>query len=297
MPVIDIHEHVILKPGFLHPTRGDTVTTAAELVAIMDRKGIDQMIALPCTSPETFHFVQSNEEVFQACDQYPGRFVKFCHVDPRLDMNALKYDFEPILSHYKSLGAKGMGELTANLWWDDPRVQNLLAGCEKVGFPVTFHIASQQFNTYGLVCEPGLGGLERALQRFPGLALLGHSPGFWSEVSGDCGPSRAGYPKAKVAPGGRVPQLMRTYPNVYGDMSAGSGYNALARDPEWAYEFIDEFQDRLLMGLDICWPSNDKCPLLDFLRAALEEKKISRTAFDKIMGGNAVELLKLDPQS
>ncbi len=293
MPVIDIHEHCILKPGFMRPGKDFTVVTAGELVEIMDREGIDQMVVLPCTSPETFHFVQSNEEVFQAVDQYPGRFIKFCHVDPRLDMNYIQYDFEPILSYYKSIGAVGMGELTANLWWDDPRVQNLLRGCEAVGFPVIFHIATQEFNTYGLITERGLGGLERALQRFPELRLLGHSPGFWSEVSGDCGADRGGYPKSKVMPGGRVPQLMREYPNLFGDLSAGSGWNALARDPEWGYEFIDEFQDRLLLGLDICWPGNNACQLLEFLRSAIEEKKISQEAFDKIMGGNAVKLLEL----
>ncbi len=294
MPVIDIHEHCILKPGPPRPGHDGTVITAGQLVEIMDQQGIDQMVTLPCTSPETFHFVQSNEEVFQACDLYPGRFIRFCHVDPRLEMNSLRYDFEPILSYYRGQGAKGLGELTANLWWDDPRVQNLLAGCEKVGFPVIFHIATQEFNTYGLITEPGLGGLERALQRFPNLKLLGHSPGFWSEVSGDCGADRGGYPKGPVTPGGRVPELMRKYPNLYGDLSAGSGSNALTRDPVWAYEFLDELQDRLLMGLDICWPWNLSFPLLDFLRQAREEKKISEDAYEKIMGGNAVKLLGLE---
>ncbi|NOZ22072.1 MAG: amidohydrolase family protein, partial [Planctomycetes bacterium] len=88
----------------------------------------------------------------------------------------------------------------------------------------------------------------------------------------------------------------RKYPNLYGDLSAGSGSNALARDPEHGYEFVDEFQDRLLMGIDICWPRGCKGPfrILEFLREALDEKKISQEAFDKIMGGNAVRLLGLD---
>ena len=294
MPVIDIHEHLILRPAFVRPSRGETVVTAEELVEVMDREGIDQMVALPATSPETFPFVQSNEEVFQACDEHPGRFIKFCNVDPRLENNRLQFSFVDILSYYKSVGAKGLGELTANLWWDDPRVQNLLRGCEEVGFPIIFHITGQEFNTYGLVTEPGLGGLERALQRFPKLQLIGHSPGFWSEVAPHPGSQRNGYPKGEVKLGGRVPELLRTYPSLWGDLSAGSGWNALARDPEWGYEFIDEFQDRLLMGLDICWPSGRKrCRLLGLLREAVEDKKITRRAYNKIMGGNAVKLLKL----
>ena len=294
MPVIDIHEHLILRRGFPYPQRNETPITADELVAIMDRFGIDKMVALPLTSPETFHIVQSNEEVFEACSQFPGRFIKFCNVDPRLDMNALEYDFEPVLEYYKSQGVQGLGELTANLRWDDPRVKNLLRGCEKVGLPVTFHMAGREFNTYGLVGEPGLFELERTLQTFPKLQLLGHSPGFWSEVAPRPGDDLHGYPKGKVLPGGRLPQLLRKYDNLWGDMSAGSGFNAVNRDPEWAYGFIEEFQDRLLFGLDICWPSNDSCPLVGLMNEAVEQGHIPRQAYDKVMGGNAVGLLGLD---
>jgi len=295
MPVIDIHEHVILKPGFIDPKLGQTLTTADELVAIMDRFGIDKMAALPLTSPETFAFVQSNEEVFEACDRYPGRFIKFCHVDPRISSNSPTFDFAPVLEYYKSRGAKGLGEFTANLSWDDPRVQNLLKACETVRLPVTFHIATKEFDTYGLITEPGLGGLERALQRFPELRLLGHSQAFWSEVSGRVSEDeRGGYPKGEVEPGGRVPELMRKYENLWGDLSAGSGFNAVSRDPQWGYDFMDEFQDRLLMGLDICYPSNDKCPLIGYMKEALAAGKISQQVYDKIMGENAARLLGLD---
>jgi len=295
MKVIDIHEHAILKRAFVDPKRGETATMAAELVEIMDRVGIDKMAVLPLTSPETFAFVQSVEEVFTACDQHPGRFIKFCNVDPRLEYNSLDYDFTPVLEYYKEQGAKGLGELTANLLWDDPRVCNLLRDCEKVGFPVTFHVARHEFNTYGLITEPGLGGLERALRRYPRLQLIGHSPAFWSEV-GTPIPMiwRQGYPQGKVMPGGRIPELMRRYDNLWGDLSGNSGYTALSRDPGWAYEFMDEFQDRLLMGLDICLPSRNECKLIGFLHSALSRQKISGSIYDKIMGKNAVRLLGLE---
>lgn len=292
--VIDIHEHVIPRKGFLHPRMKETICTPAELVAVMDAQGIDCMVALPLSSPETYHFVQSVEEVFEACDQYPDRFIKFCNVDPRLEMNGLSYDFVPILEYYKSLGARGHGEVVANLWWDDARYQNLLRACEKVGLPFLFHLAVHEFNTYGIITEPGLGGLERALGRFPALPIIGHSPPFWAEVGGN--PSMAernGYPKGPVAPGGRLPELLRKHSNLWADLSAGSGHNAVSRDPEWGYAFLEEFQDRVLMGLDICIPSNDKCLLIGFLRDGLAAGKLSRTAFDKIMGGNAIRLLAL----
>jgi len=295
MAVVDLHEHVRTKSRFPGRNERALITTAEELVSIMDENGIDKMAVLPLTSPETFPFVQSVEEVYEALDRYPGRFVKFCNVDPRLEYNRLDYDFTPVLEYYKSLGAVALGEFTANLWWDDPRVQNLLRGCEKVGFPVTFHIATREFNTYGLITEPGLGGLERALQRFPDLIFLGHSQGFWSEVGPNPGAERGGYPKGKVEEGGAVPRLMRAYPNLWGDLSAGSGYNAISRDPEWGYAFLEEFQDRLVFGLDLCLPDNVKgLRQIPFLKEAAENGKISRATFDKIMGGNAIRLLNLE---
>ena len=294
MAVIDIHEHVIPRRGFLLPN-GYTLTTATELVAIMDRLGIDKMVALPLSSPETYHIIQSNEEVFEACDQYPGRFIKFCNVDPRISDNSPTHDFVRILEYYKELGCKGVGEVTANLWWDDARVHQLLAGCEAVGLPFLFHVAVQEYNTYGLISEAGLGGLERALRKFEGVTFLAHSTAFWSEVGPiPAGVARESYVKGKVLPGGRVPELFRTYQNLWGDLSAGSGYNAVSRDPEWGYEFIEEFQDRLLMGLDICQSWNDEAALVGFLRTAEAEGKISKAAFAKVMGANAERLLALD---
>ena len=293
MQVIDIHTHIIPRRGFLRPN-GTTAATPSELVEVMDRCGIHKMVALPLTSPETLHFLQTNEEVFEACDQFPDRFVKFCNVDPRHENNSPEHDFVRILDYYKGLGAKGLGELTSNLLWDDPRVQQLFKGCEAVGFPVIFHVAVREFNTYGLIePEPGLPGLERALRRFPDLQFVGHSQAFWSEVGPVSEEERGRYPAGKVLPGGAVPRLLREYPNVWGDLSAGSGHNAVSRDPEWGCQFMEEFQDRLMFGLDICGPGQ-ATPLVDYMRDAVDTGKISRVAYDKIMGGNAVGLLGLD---
>jgi len=292
-PVIDIHEHAVPRRGFVNPGRPYPCTTAAELVDIMDKDGIDQMVVLPITSPEPF-FHQSVEEAFEACDQYPQRFIKFCNVDPRVEAHNLNYDFTPILDYYKSLGAKGLGEVTAPLPWSATRVQRLLGACEKAGLPFLFHLGVRAENSYGLVSSAGLPELEDALKAYPNLQFLAHSQTWWAEV----GPNptleeRAGYPKGPVRPGGRVAQLMRNHPNLWGDLSAGSGANAVSRDPDWGCAFIEEFQDRLLMGLDICTVSNKDRTLLTFLRNAVANRKISDHAYKKVMGQNAAHLLHL----
>jgi len=90
---------------------------------------------------------------------------------------------------------------------------------------------------------------------------------------------------------------MRKYPNLYGDMSAGSGANAFMRDPEHAYKFIEEFQDRLLFGTDICDPRQIDDPMLklaEFLDEAMEQDKISYEAYYKVSRGNALKLLGVE---
>lgn len=65
-----------------------------------------------------------------------------------------------------------------------------------------------------------------------------------------------GYPGGPVIPGRRVVELMRRYPNLLGDLSAGSGLNALRRDREFGISFLNEFQDKLYFGHDFCRMSN-----------------------------------------
>jgi hypothetical protein len=157
------------------------------------------------------------------------------------------------------------------------------------------HIGPQEGDCYGLIDGPGLPKLEQALARFSRLKFFGHSQPFWAEIAPDYGEAgRNGYPKGPVRPGGRLPQLFARYPNLYGDLSAGSGYNAVSRDPEFGYRFMEEHQDRLLFGTDICAPSNDT-PLARHLAAALSEGKLSAQAHEKITWRNAALLLKLGP--
>ena len=79
---------------------------------------------------------------------------------------------------------------------------------------------------------------------------------------------------------------------MYGDLSAHSGYNALARNPEYAVKFLDEFQDRLLFGTDIC-SANADLPLSGFLLNLVQQGKISQEVFNKVAKDNAVHLLNL----
>jgi hypothetical protein len=109
------------------------------------------------------------------------------------------------------------------------------------------------------------------------------------------GADRNGNLKGPVRPGGAVPRLMAKYSNLWADISAGSGYNALSRDPSFTPGFLDQFQDKLMFGTDCCTRSSTRkdCPIVDFFPQLLAEKKIGREAWDKIAFKNACRLMRL----
>lgn len=296
--IIDCHAHVFAFPKIKpYPNARSTFLSMEEQIEIMDAKGVDKAVILPLNNAESPVEHQSVYEIMSICEKYPGRFIPFCNIDPRHTdwggkTNAQgKFDF--LLGQYKDIGFKGLGEFVPNLFWDDPKMLNLLGSCERVEFPITFHTVTPGFFTYGVYDDLGLPGLEKVLKMFPKLKFFGHSAAFWSEISGDLTRGeKDGYPKSLVAEGGAIPRLMREYPNLYGDLSAGSGLNALQRDPEHAWKFIGEFQDRLLLGLDYCSTTNDM-QHIEWLTKAKEDKNISPEVYEKIMWKNINRVLNL----
>ena len=291
--LIDCHLHTVRELRLPRNTEGDNFATPDELIAMMDRTGVDKGILLPMVSPEFATQLVPTEDVLDICRAHPDRFIPFCNVDPRAEANASTTDHSRQLLHYRQQGCKGVGEVTANLSFTDPVVLNFLAHCQACEMPVVFHVSPRIGNGYGLVDDLHLPALERCLTLFKGLVLIGHSQPFWAEVDGEAAdPTRNGYPEGPVAPGGAVPRLLATYPNLYGDISAGSGYNALTRDPEWGVGFLNEFHDRLLFGTDICSPKNNHrhAELLHTLR---DEGKLSDEAFEDITWRNVNRVLGL----
>lgn len=291
---IDIHVHAVLEKG-VPRSAGDTFAIPEELFVFYHLLGVEKGVILPSASPEGAFDSHDGKEAYRIVQKYPERFYWFCNLDPRMGNNSPDTDFSHFINYYKDRGAKGVGEITANLYFDDPMVLNLFKHCEACDMPVIFHIGFKG-NDYGLIDELGLPRLENALRMFPKLKFLGHSQKFWSEISGDVTEANRGENKpGKVTPGGRVAELMRNYPNLCGDLSAGSGYNAVTRDPEFGYGFLEEFQDRLYYGTDICSPLNitwDMIRLSAFLDGAMETGKISYGAYQKISRTNALRLLE-----
>ena len=59
-------------------------------------------------------------------------------------------------------------------------------------------------------------------------------------------------------------------------------------------KFLNEFQDRLCFGLDVCLePTEDNARLVYFLRKLRDEGKISETVFQKVARENVLKILGL----
>lgn len=291
MKKIDVHVHTSMWGEEL-PSFDTPLATPEQTIERYKELNIEKGFIMPLLSPESRNFVQSNEEIAYIADKYKDSFYYFCNIDPRMGNNSSDSDLSKLLEHYKEKGAKGVGEVTANMYIDEPFMENLFYHCSQCELPVTIHIAPQKGGGYGIVDDLGLPRLEKILKKYPNLKILGHSQCFWSEIGTDVtAETRNGYPKGRVEEGA-VARLLRQCPNLYCDLSAGSGYNALSRDEDYAYKFIEEFAGRLLFGTDLYMP-NQQSPLSEWLDKAYENGCISEENYKKICRENAIKLFSL----
>ena len=69
-------------------------------------------------------------------------------------------------------------------------------------------------------------------------------------MSGDDLFDKEMYPTTPVVPGGKNPEMLEQYPNMYADLSAHSGLNALNRNKDFGRQYIIDNADKLLWARD-----------------------------------------------
>ena len=276
----DIHTHIGRTWNFT------AEVTADGLLRWMDQHDVAQAAVLPLISPEASTFPAPSDYVLEQTKPHRDRLIPFCVFDPRTTYTGKHKGLVDILQRWVDMGAKGLGEHKPGVRVDDERNLALYAACSDVKIPVLFHLDNERN-----MDVPGLPGLERVLKAFPQVNFIGHGPGWWASISADVkAADMNGYPEGRVAPGGAIDRLMDAYPNIFGDLSAGSGAGAIQRDLDFGRKFIVRRKDRLLFGSDYLSPGQvvDQFTLLRLLKLPADvEAKVFRENARRLLGVKA----------
>ena len=186
-------------------------------------------------------------------------------------------------------GAIGIGELKDKIACDSPQMHEIASLARDHDVPMLFHFEDRAWND-------GFARFHRMLEKFPTVKFIGHAQTFWANIDQRHKPEEdAGYPKGPVTAGGLTDRWLADYPNFYGDLAAGSGNNALMRDPAFAAAFVQRHQDKLMYGSDCsCLTGIGPSCGSQTKNAALKVLALDEGIREKILHSNARRLLKLN---
>lgn len=281
-PIIDIHQHTDYH-GRSH----------AATISHQRKMGITHTILLPSgrsVIADSTHGGESNglqakatgnEVCIALSKEYPGEFFFGANEVPDLP-DALQE-----IERYLKLGARVVGESKFGVACDAPEMQRIYQLAQAYDVPVLMHWQHKMYNY-------GFERFYKMLEKYPRVNFIGHAQTWWANVDRNHTDQSVLYPKTGVTPGGITDRLLGDYPNIYGDMSAGSGLNSLLRDEEHARGFLKRHQDKLLYGSDCADAVGqgnecDGAKIIATIRRLAPDKKIER----KILYRNAKRLFRL----
>ena len=238
-PIIDIHQHTTYRER-----------TTAQLIAHQRAMGVTQTILLPSGStvkrPSTGDGIHNglggvgaggNETALTMSRQYPKEFL--FGANEVTDLPEARAE----IAKYLDLGGIIIGEQKFDLECDSAESQTLYALAAEYRVPILMHF---QHGTY----NRGFERLPKMLEKYPRTTFIGHAQTWWANIDQNHHDQKILYPKGVVTAGGLTDRYLADYPNMFADMSAGSGLNALTRDEDHARGFLDRHQDKILFGSD-----------------------------------------------
>ncbi len=133
------------------------------------------------------------------------------------------------------------------------------------------------------------------LEKYPKVNFIAHSQTWWANIDSNYPNPNILYPNGKVTPGGLSDKLLTKYPNMYADLSGGSGLRAMTRDEDFMKDFMVRHQDKLLYGSD-CDDKVGAGTACTGAQAIAEVRKLAATKEieRKILFYNAKKLLRLN---
>lgn len=279
--IIDIHQHT----NYLDRTDD-------QLVAHQAKMGVSKTILLPAGNPVSYgstHYGYSNglqakatgnAACYALAQKYPDRFLFGANEVPDVPNAGSE------IEKYLKLGAVIIGESKFNLECDDPAMQRIYHIAQDYNVPILMH---WQYNMY----NRGFERFHKMLRKFHKVTFIGHSQTWWGNVDKNLTNQNILYPKGKVTDGGLTTRYLSDYENIYADTSAGSGLFFMKRDEEYAANFLQRFQDKIMFGSD-CWDVEASGPNCHGTNGIAEIRKlVPKEVSRKILYGNASKLFKI----
>jgi len=237
-PIIDIHQHA-----------GYSGRTDEALIAHQRAMGATMTVLLPAGRPvitaSTHEGVSNglqaqclgNEACFRLARAHPRTFAFGANEVP--DIQGATREIESYLRR----GARLVGEQKFGVECDSPEMQKIYQLAQALHVPVLMHWQFQMYNY-------GFERFYKMLERYPNVDFIGHAQTWWANIDKNHDDQTVLYPKGTVTPGGLTDRYLSDYPNMYGDLSAGSGLNALTCDEAFTRDFLARHQNKLLFGSD-----------------------------------------------
>ena len=281
-PIIDIHQHV----GY--SGRPDSV-----LLAHQRAMGITKTILLPAGRPVTTastHQGKSNgldaraagnEACYQFARAHPDAFGFAANEVPDTP------DAVREIARYLKRGAVLIAEQKFGVECDSPEMQRIYTLAREHRVPVLMHWQYKMYNY-------GFERFYKILEKYPDVNFLGHAQTWWGHIDRNHTDQSVMYPKGPVTPGGLTDRYLSGYPNMFGDLSAGSGNNALTRDEDFTRNFLQRHQDKLVYGSDCSdhEGTGPKCIGTQTI-AAIRRLAPSKGVERKLLYENAKKLMRL----
>jgi predicted TIM-barrel fold metal-dependent hydrolase len=237
-PIIDIHQHIHY-----------VARTDEQMLAHQEAMGITTTILLPSGRPA--NSASTHEGVSNGLQAQAGGNAE-CYLFAREHKKQFKFgacavpdatDAVYELEKYLKLGAVVIGELKFGVECDAPQMHKIYQLAQHYDVPVLMHWQHQMYNY-------GFDRFYKILEQYPTVNFIGHAQTWWANIDKNNIDQTILYPTGSVTPGGLTDRYLSDYPNMYGDLSAGSGLNALTRDAAHAKAFLQKHQDKLLYGSD-----------------------------------------------
>jgi len=173
----------------------------------------------------------------------PDHFVRSVATDPA------EVDAAKVLKNAISGGAVSIGELKYHLALDSSEMRRVYDVSAEMQVPVLLHIQNFPHFPGELPYNTGYTQFDKVVRAYPKTNFIGHADLFWAHISADV-PTDRGYPSGPIKPGGLTDKWLSEFPNLYADISANSGNNALSRDTDFSRDFIVRHQSKLIFGSD-----------------------------------------------